>query len=73
MLGAMDLVLGAVLPFTPEEAEIAASLWQSTRRYGLSLGDRACLSCGLDLGVPVFTTDKVWQKLKHAIQVRIVR
>jgi ribonuclease VapC len=62
-----------VLPFTPEEAEIAASLWQSTRRYGLSLGDRACLSLGLRLASPVFTTDRAWLKFKLTLKVRVVR
>jgi ribonuclease VapC len=46
-----------ISPFTPEEAEIAGRLWQQIRQYGLSLGDRACLSLGLRHEVPVLTTD----------------
>lgn len=38
-------VLGlTILPFTVDEAELAAKLWERTRQHGLSLGDRACLS-----------------------------
>lgn len=62
-----------VSPFTAEEAETTARLWRSTRPYGLSLGDRACLSLGLHLDVPVFTTDRAWLKLKLALEVRMAR
>lgn len=40
-----------IYPFTPEDAEITGRLWQQTRRCGLSLGDRACLSLGLRLSM----------------------
>ena len=62
-----------ILPFTPEEAEIAARLWPKTRSHGLSLGDRACLSLGLRLAVPVMTTDQVWASLDLSIAVHVVR
>ena len=32
-----------VVPFAAEHAQIAASLWKTTRAVGMSLGDRACL------------------------------
>ncbi|MGH8535843.1 MAG: type II toxin-antitoxin system VapC family toxin [Gammaproteobacteria bacterium] len=59
--------------FTPEEAEVAGRLWRETRRYGLSLGDRACLSLGVTRGTPVYTTDHVWKKLSVGVEVRVVR
>ena len=62
-----------ILPFTPEEAEIAGRLWSKTRSHGLSLGDRACLSLGLRLEVPVMTTDQVWALLDLSIAVQVVR
>ncbi|CAA9890527.1 PilT protein domain protein [Candidatus Methylobacter favarea] len=62
-----------VLPFTAEEAEIAAQLWQSTRQYGLSLGDRACLALATRLDAPVQTADQVWSMLELPITVHIVR
>lgn len=62
-----------VSPFTPEEAEVTGSLWQETRRYGLSLGDRACLSLGIGGGLPVYTTDQSWKKLSLGVEVRVVR
>lgn len=62
-----------VSPFTPEEAEIAGRLWQQTRQYGLSLGDRACLSLGIKLNVPVLTADQIWASLNLPITVHVVR
>ena len=62
-----------VLPFTPEEAETAGRLWPQTRSYGLSLGDRACLSLGLRLAIPVLTTDQIWTSLNLPVEVHVVR
>lgn len=63
----------AVLPFSAEDAETAARLSVHTKRYGLSLGDRACLGLGLKLGVPVMTTDRAWTKVELPLIVRLVR
>ena len=38
-------------PFTLQQAETAAQLWQQTRRHGLSLGDRAWGRLDLDIEV----------------------
>ncbi|MCM0590218.1 MAG: type II toxin-antitoxin system VapC family toxin [Gloeotrichia echinulata IR180] len=66
--------LGLVLePFTPEDGEVAGRLWEQTRQYGLSLGDRACLSLGLRLGVTVFTSDRAWLNLDLGLDIRAVR
>lgn len=62
-----------ILPFTAEEAEIAAQLWQKTRQVGLSLGDRACLSVGIRLETEVLTADQVWTTLSLPIAVHSIR
>ena len=49
-----------VHPFDAARARRAALLRPPTRRLGLSLGDRACLSLGLALGLPVVTADRAW-------------
>jgi PIN domain nuclease of toxin-antitoxin system len=59
--------------FTPEQAETTAEIWNQTRQYGLSLGDRTCLSLGLDLDVPVLTTDRAWASLNLSVSVHVVR
>ena len=62
-----------ILPFTAEEAEIAARLWQQTRHVGLSLGDRACLSVGIRLETVVLTADQIWTTLNLPIAVHSIR
>lgn len=63
----------SISEFTAQEAEMAAQLWQQTRHYGLSLGDRACLSLALRLNVPVLTTDRVWANLGLDLTVNVIR
>jgi len=63
----------AIIPFTVEEAELAAKLWKITRRHGLSLGDRACLSSALCLNLPVYTADKVWLELDVSVEIHCIR
>ena len=62
-----------ILPFTAEEAEIAAQLWQQTRSVGLSLGDRACLSVAIRLETVVLTADQIWTTLSLPIAVHSIR
>lgn len=66
-----------ILPFTAEEAELAGQLWQQTRQQtrqrGLSLGDRACLSVGIELKAPVLTADQIWTTLDLPVTVQCIR
>ena len=67
--------------FTPEDAELTGRLWEQTRQAGLSLGDhrrcgfsdRACLSLGWRLGVPVLTSDRAWASLSLSCDVQVIR
>jgi PIN domain nuclease of toxin-antitoxin system len=60
-------------PFTLQQAETAAQLWQQTRRHGLSLGDRACLALAIEQQSPVLTADRAWGRLDLDIEVRLLR
>ena len=62
-----------ILPFDAEDAESTALLWPSTRRAGLSLGDRACLSLAQKLALPALTADRVWRTLGLEVEVRLIR
>jgi PIN domain nuclease of toxin-antitoxin system len=62
-----------VFPLTLDDAVVIASLHRNTRRHGLSLGDRACLSLALRLGVPALTADRAWSRLKVAVKVEPIR
>ena len=62
-----------ILPFTTEEAEIAAGMRTATQSLGLSLGDRAALALARRLNLPVYTTDRTWGRLSVGVRVRVVR
>jgi ribonuclease VapC len=62
-----------VIPFDGEQARVASSMWKSTRPFGLSLGDRACLSLALKLSVPALTTERDWSKLDVGVRVEKIR
>ena len=60
-------------PLSAAQAEIAGQLKERTRRYGLSLGDRACLALGSDRGESVCTVDRVWKQLDLGVEVEMIR
>jgi PIN domain nuclease of toxin-antitoxin system len=62
-----------IVPFTSEDAEMAARLWLQTKSSGLSLGDRACFALGLSLGIPVITADRAWSTLTIGVAITVIR
>ena len=60
-------------PFSALQADIAGQLKERTRRFGLSLGDRACLALGSDRGEPVYTADRAWLRLEVDVDVKAIR
>ena len=73
----LDNELAAVglsfLSFDRQQASIAGSLWQQTKKLGLSLGDRACLALAQQLDLPVLTADKIWQRLDIGVSIQLIR
>lgn len=69
-LEALSLEIAA---FTSEHVKRATMIWGETRRMGLSLADCACLALGLESGLPVYTADRSWSKLKLGLEVRVVK
>lgn len=63
----------SIAPFTVEDAEAAARLWLNTRPFGLSIGDRACLTLALRLGLPALTADRSWKDLRAGAKIKLVR
>ena len=59
--------------FTEDQAEYAAQLWSDTKKHGLSLADRACLSLGYSLGLPILTMDRAWEKPTLALDIKVLR
>jgi ribonuclease VapC len=62
-----------IIPFDEEQSFRAGSMVNETKKYGLSLGDRACLALALLRGYPVLTSDKAWQDLNIGIDIRVIR
>ncbi len=51
----------------------AGCLRPATRDMGLSLGDRACLSTGILMNLPVITSDKIWRDTGLPVTVILIR
>jgi len=62
-----------IVPFDLEQAVISGKLRSLTKRFGLSLGDRACLALGTQRNLPVLTTDRIWTQLGISVKVRVMR
>lgn len=65
--------LKMIEPFTSEQARIAGDLIAKTEKYGLSLGDRACLALAISLNAPIYTTEQIWRNLKLGIKIHVIR
>ena len=52
-----------IVPFTQAHALHAAGLIPKTQRYGLSLGDRACLGLAKERSLAVLTADSAWTNI----------
>ncbi len=62
-----------VVDFDRNLAEYAGGLVASTKRKGLSLGDRACLALAARERIPAVTGDRSWQAIDLGIEVRVFR
>ncbi len=62
-----------VAPFDEELAHATGMLRPSTRRKGLSLGDRACLALARHLALPALTADRSWAELDVGVEVTLIR
>jgi ribonuclease VapC len=60
-------------PLTEAQARITAELVPTTRPFGLSLGDRACLALALDRKATVYTADHTWKNLNLGIEIEVIR
>lgn len=73
ILGALEPLGLSVYNLDRFLAERLGFLYTSTRKYGLSLGDRSCLALASHLGLPVLTADAAWAKLKIGVKIRLLR
>ena len=62
-----------IIEFDTEQAIITATIDKTTKKHGLSLGDRACLALAKQKNLPVLTSDKVWKGLDLDVEVQLIR
>ncbi len=62
-----------IIPFDRKHLSLTAHLRELTKSYGLSLGDRACLSLGQIEKCPVLTADKIWTKINQPVKIILIR
>lgn len=61
----------AIVSFDPVQAVAAGQLASTTRKAGLSLGDRACLTLAKVRNAEVLTADRHWQQVADATGLTI--
>jgi ribonuclease VapC len=62
-----------VIPFDRIQARHAGSLRSSTRKLGLSLGDRACLALAAAESATALTCERIWTKFEAPCKVEALR
>jgi PIN domain nuclease of toxin-antitoxin system len=62
-----------IVDFDRGLAEVAGAMFPTTKPFGLSLGDRACLALAGREGVQAMTGDRIWSKLGAEFKVRLIR
>lgn len=63
----------SIIPFSQEQAELAAGLWSITASHGLSLADRACLALAMERQLPILTADRAWSGLGLDLDIQLIR
>jgi len=62
-----------IVDFDQDLAERVGELRPTTRRRGLSLGDRACLALAERNRVPALTADRKWDDVIPTVEIRFFR
>jgi PIN domain nuclease of toxin-antitoxin system len=73
-LSAIEPLVNSIVSFDLEQSIDCAHLEKTTKHLGLSIGDRACITLGIKLKFPIYTADKVWDKLNlHNVETKLIR
>ncbi|MDX1948878.1 MAG: type II toxin-antitoxin system VapC family toxin [Rickettsiales bacterium] len=62
-----------IIDFDEVQAFKCAELIKKTSKFGLSLGDRACISLGISKKLPILTADKIWKNLDLEAKIILIR
>ena len=69
----LSKLIAEIEPFDKDMAVQSGMLAQQTQKYGLYLGDRACIALALEKGMCILTADKIWGKLDLNIEIKHIR
>ncbi len=69
----VELLNVGVVSFDTELARLAAVLRPTTKKLGLSLGDRSCLALALARRNIAVTAERIWAKLKTGVKIELIR
>ncbi len=67
------MLVNLVVPYDNDLALRTGALRATTKEFGLSFADRACLALAQRLGVRVMTADKIWAKVKTGVEIDVIR
>ena len=68
----IDLTGIKIIDFCEEQALISSSIIEETKKHGLSLGDRACISLAMLKNYKILTCNKIWKKVKLDVKFIMV-
>ena len=71
--GLIDKLQLKVIPFDRVQARLAGALRATTRKLGLSLGDRACLALAAAEGATALTCERIWTKFEAPCKIEALR
>jgi len=69
----LELLGLEIIPFFTDQAYQSGFLTSSTKSFGLSFGDRACLALAQQLNRIALTSDNAWKSLNPGIQIELIR
>ncbi len=69
----IDTLQLKVVPFDREQALLAGLMRDTRLRFGMSLGDRACLALAKVRGAVALTCDNAWTKVEAGCVVELIR
>ena len=62
-----------IVPFEAADVVPSARIRAAKGSAALSLGDRACLSLAVRLGMPALTADRIWAELETGAEIKLIR
>ncbi len=69
----VELLNVEIVSFDTDMARLAAVLRPTTKKLGLSLGDRSCLALALARRNTAVTAERVWPRLKIGVKIELIR